>query len=153
MRKILTIAALGAALTLGGGVAAAAPALASDNANGATLYSGIQNDTCGGAQDQSPSLAVGFVNYHLSGTTMLVNIHLKGAPPDTTYTSIRLWEGFCAANQNTTDTITTNDNGVANATITFTGVPNPAPGGTYWVFLFTPSGSSFILANSVAVSP
>jgi hypothetical protein len=138
---------------------------ASDNANVAGLYSngtpgGFTNDTCGGAQNTSPSLRAGQVNYHLSTdangvSTMMVNIHLKGAAPNATY-FVDIWEGFCQAVQlfpAGANEVTTNANGVGNLT-TSTVVPNPAPGGTYWVFLDTFSNpAGFILANSIAVNP
>jgi hypothetical protein len=168
MRFRTILAALAAPLAIAGALAlsTAAPALASDNANNAGLFGNVNgdftNDTCGGANNTNATLDVGQVNYHLSqnadGTwNMMVNIHLKGARPDTTY-FVDIWEGFCQGVQffpAGANSVTTNGNGVGNLT-TSTTVPNPAPGGTYWVFLssFTGQGPlQFVIANSVAVNP
>lgn len=155
--RSLLLAFAAAGLVLAG---AAAPALASDNANVAHLYSNgspgsFTNDTCGGAQNTSPSLDVGFVNYHLDGTTMTVIIHLKDATPDTTY-FFDLWEGFCQAvhfaNAGDPSTVKTDDQGTANVVSHFT-VNNPAKGGTYWVFMDGFPAAGFVIANSIAVNP
>lgn len=114
IRPLLLAGAAAALLSLG----AAAPALASDNANGTPLY--INSRTCGGAPAASQTAAnqQGFVNFHLDGQTVTVIYHVKDGAPDATY-SVFGYEGYCGL-KGLLGSLTTNNNGVANATFTYT---------------------------------
>ena len=123
-----------AAVFLGAASAAlgASPAFASDNAPGATLYA--DQTYCGGAgsvpsvEPVDPAQVTGFANFQLNsdGTTVSEEFHLKGALPDTTY-DVYAYSNFCSFDKYL-GAVTTNHNGVANLTGTFT-IP---AGGTVW---------------------
>ena len=137
-------------------LAVTSAASAADNTQG-TMYSNgtpgsLENVTCGGPTVTDPSLVVGFVNYHLSGTTLMLNIHIMGGSPNTTY-GVILFEGNNCSPAYYGASLTTNGNGVGNATESFT-VDNPPVGGVYQAFLqgYNASGL-YVAANSVAVSP
>jgi hypothetical protein len=136
LRRALIIAASVVAL----GLSAAAPAMASDNANGATLYAG--NYQCGGASNLSAPQ--GFVNFHETGDQLTLIIHIKGALPDTNYAGF-LYDEFCTPDFSggAIPVIHTNSNGVGNATVTVTA----RPGATYFFTEYAPA--DFTVATSM----
>jgi hypothetical protein len=119
--RLLSLAAI-PAVALAVGLASAGAASASDNANGATLYAG--NYQCDGASNlASPQ---GFVNYHETGNQLTLIIHIKDALPDTTYAGF-LYDAYCTPDfGGAIPEITTNSNGVGNATVTVTATPGAA---------------------------
>lgn len=134
--KLLCAAAIAALLTvpcfgLGAGVASAAT-----NANGSPLY---QNQFfCGGAQNLTQTTD-GFVNFHLTGTTVTMNYHVKGGVPNAT-DSVWGYDGrYC--NPVFLGTFTTNANGVGNADFSFT--VNPGATSVY-TFAFEQSATQFV---------
>jgi hypothetical protein len=61
-----------------------------------------------------PALPViGFTNFHRTGNTVSINFHLRNAIPNATY-QVSLWGAVCSF-FGVVDTVTTNRNGVANA--------------------------------------
>jgi hypothetical protein len=100
------------ALTLVVGLLLASATLASGaspNNPKADIQSG--NSFCGIDLPNLP--VIGFANYHRTGNTVSFNYHLKGAQPNAEY-RIELWGDFCTFLGIVT-TVTTNGNGVANA--------------------------------------
>jgi hypothetical protein len=132
-----------AAIAVAGTAAAAAPALASDNAQG-TLYKNAAS--CGGATGQPAANNVGFVNVHLDSGAVHINYHLKDAKPNTTYT-VWLYTGACSFDT-TLGQVTTNDNGVGNADFTAT-----VPAGTTQVFTYSLDSSFSQSVESAPVAP
>jgi hypothetical protein len=147
--RLLTLAAI-PILGLGAALATAGAASASDNANGATLYAG--NYQCDGASAAGANLSQpqGFVNYHETGNQLTLVIHIKDALPDTTYAGF-MYDAFCTPDfDGPIPNITTNDNGVGNATVTVT----VRPGMTY--FLTEYNLNAFSTATSMqtkAITP
>jgi hypothetical protein len=69
------------------------------------------NGFCGADVPTLP--VIGFVNYHRQGNVVSINYHLKNGVPNATY-FVSLWGDACSFFGNVA-TITTNGNGVANA--------------------------------------
>lgn len=142
MKRLFLAAAAAAALCLGSAV----PAMAADNANGATLYAG--NFQCGGAT--SLDHPQGFVNAHQDGAQLTLIIHIKDALPNTTYEGF-LYDEFCTPdNGSVISKVKTNSNGVANDTVTVT----VRPGQSYFLTVF--DADSFSTATAMqtqAITP
>lgn len=138
-RPAVILAACAAAAVLG-----ASSALAAANTQG-DLFT--NNAWCAGAQDKTQP-AGGFVNFHRpDAATVHVEVHLKDAAPDATYT-LSLYRDFCTFDASL-GTVTTNDNGVANLN---TDAAVPAGSGQFFVFGSEFSGSGFGDVESVQVT-
>ena len=109
LRSLLLGVALAAAV-----VAPASVGAASANNPKANIQYG--NAFCG---VDVPTLPVaGFVNFHRSGNTVRLNVHLKRALPRNAY-QVQLWSGDCVFLGAAAGTVTTNKKGVANANVRF----------------------------------
>lgn len=147
MFKLRHLAPVLAGLAAAAVVGFAPAALASDNANGSTLYA--TGDSCNGAPASAQVKAndVGFVNIHLDGRTATGNYHLKGAVPDATY-NVYGYSGFCNFD-GFLGTVVTNDNGTGNMDFTYV-----IPAGDTQVFIFSDQFTTgFTTAETAAVTP
>lgn len=143
IKKIAVIVGAAAATML----ALSPAALAADNANVTPLYA--NSFSCNGApaSSQVPANQEGFVNFHLDGTTVTLNYHIKDAKPDATY-YVFGYSGFCNYD-GYVGSLVTNSNGVANADFTYT-----ASTGTtqVWTLAYTFSGG-FTGVETPATAP
>jgi hypothetical protein len=118
---------------------------ASANANGTTLYT--NNSYCHGAFDTSQPTA-GFVNFHVDGTTVNLNYHVKGGRANGTE-YVYGYDSFCHFDAYL-GSFTTNSNGVGNADLSYT-----VPAGTteVWTFGYDCNASGCTTVESLAATP
>ena len=93
------------------------------------------NGFCGADLPALP--VIGFANYHRTGNTVTVQYHLKNGHPNTEYSIVSLWTAPCTYLGDFSAPITTNKNGVANATGSIT----------------VPAGATQFFATSASFSP
>ena len=112
MRKLRTLL-VGVALAAAVGAPASVGAVSANNPKAEIQYG---NFFCGADHPELP--VAGFVNFHRSGNTVRLNVHIKHGLPKNDYL-VQLWSGACVPLGSAPATVTTNRKGVANANVRF----------------------------------